>query len=148
VVHFSGHGDADGLVFHHDDGSFRAVSPDDLREIFRIAAVSVKVAVLSACFSEPHAQALLEHVDCVVGMPGTIRDDAARSFAIGFYEALGDRASVQAAYEIGCLAMRLQQPPRDANTGGMRDVDEHVRPRLLVRPGVDAGALVLAAGTD
>jgi hypothetical protein len=152
VVHFSGHGEPDGLVFHQDDGSFQAVSPDELREIFRIAAVSVKLVVLSACFTEPHAQALLECVDCVVGMPGPIGDDAARRFAIGFYEALGDRASVQTAYDLGCLAMRLHRPPGGTHDVGLDDSDpagaEHARPRLLVRPGVDASALVLAAGTD
>ncbi|HEX7843288.1 MAG TPA: CHAT domain-containing protein [Kofleriaceae bacterium] len=144
VVHFSGHGEPDGLVFHQDDGSFRAVSPDELREIFRSSSVSAKLAVLSGCFSEPHAEALLEHVDCVVGMPGPIRDDAARSFAVGFYEALGDRASVQTAYELGCFAMRLW--PREAAPGEGHDVgsDERTRPRLLVRPGVDASTLVLA----
>jgi hypothetical protein len=157
VVHFSGHGEPDGLVFHQDDGSFRAVSPDELREIFRSAAVSVKLAVLSGCFSEPHAQALLEHVDCVVGMPGPIPDDAARRFAVGFYEALGDRAPVQTAYELGCLAMGRQQPPRAATPGEIHDLvsgqspprgDESTRPRLLVRPGVDASTLVLTAGAD
>lgn len=155
VVHFSSHGGADGLVLHHDDGSFRPASPDELREMFRIAEAPIKIAVLSGCFSEPHAEALLEHVDCVVGMPGPIPDDAARSFAVGFYEALGDRASVQTAYELGCLAMH-QQPPRAANPGATCDAgldssssgDDWARPRLLVRPGGDASALVLAAGAD
>lgn len=158
LVHFTGHGEPDGLVFHQDDGSFRAVSADELGEMFRSAAGSVKVAVLSACFTDAHAAALLAHIDCVVGTPGPLPDAAARSFALGFYEALGDRAPVQTAYEIGCLAMDLAWPPRGVPAagggGGGSDAaegaggDDRPRPRLLVRPGVDARRLVLGADTD
>lgn len=144
LVHFTGHGEPDGLVFHQDDGSFRAVSSDELGEMFRIAAGSVKVAVLNGCFTEPHAVALLAHVDCVVGTPGPVPDAAARGFALGFYEALGDRAPVQTAYEIGCLAMDLVRSPRGESATG----DDPARPRLLVRPGVDARALILGVGPD
>jgi hypothetical protein len=89
--------------------------------------------VLSACYSESQADALLAHVDCVVGMSGSIHDDAARSFAIGFYGGLGEHESVAAAYKQGRAAISLQ---------GLHDSD---RPQLRVRVGVDARQLVLAA---
>jgi hypothetical protein len=66
-------------------------------------------------------------------MSGAIGDDAARSFAIGFYGGLGERESIAAAYAQGCAAIRLQ---------GLSD---HDRPKLAVRAGIDAGKLVLAA---
>jgi tetratricopeptide (TPR) repeat protein len=61
--------------------------------------------------SDPWAEAVLAHVDCVVSTRGTIRDDAARSFAIGFYGGLGERESVAAAYQQGCAAIRLEGLP-------------------------------------
>jgi len=57
------------------------------------------------------AEALLAHVDCVVSTRGTIRDDAARSFAIGFYGGLGERESIAAAYLQGCAAISLEASP-------------------------------------
>jgi len=66
-------------------------------------------------------------------MSGSIHDDAARSFAIGFYGGLGERESIAAAYKQGCAAISLE---------GLRDRE---RPQLAVRAGVDAGKLVLAA---
>jgi hypothetical protein len=159
VVHFSGHGgppgDADrnrhagrrdlvgsvasseaaacpGLYFHGTDGLPRMVSAAALRDAFGAAGASVKLAVLSACYSEAAAQALLAHVGCVVGMTGSIRDDAARSFAIGFYGGLGERESVAAAYKGGCAAIGLD---------GLPDGD---RPRLLAHRAVDPDAVVLA----
>lgn len=92
--------------------------------------------VLSACYSEAQADALLAHVDCVVGMGGSLRDDAARNFAIGFYGGLGERESVAAAYKQGRAAISLE---------GLRDGE---RPQLKVRAGVNAAKLVLATSLD
>ncbi|HWO24006.1 MAG TPA: CHAT domain-containing protein [Kofleriaceae bacterium] len=133
VVHFSGHGGQDGLLFQASSGDARIVSPSAVAEAFGAAGASVKLVVLSACYSEPQANALLAHVDCVVGMSGSLSDDAARSFAIGFYGGLGDRESVAAAYNQGCAAISLEAPHGSA------------RPQLMTRPGVDAARLVLAA---
>jgi hypothetical protein len=161
VVHFSGHGGSDavgahrpgpeprpdvvgehghndgesrhGLFFHGSDGRPRLVSTEAIKDTFGAAGSSVKLVVLSACYSEVQVKALLPHVGCVVGMRGSIRDEATRSFAIGFYGGLGDRESVTAAYQQGCAAISLE---------GMSD---GARPQLEVRAGVDAGQLVLAA---
>jgi CHAT domain len=160
VVHFSGHGglDADdvhragssprdvssvlahhggeprhGLYFQGPDGGPQLVSTEALEKTFGAAGASVKLVVLNACYSDVQAQAIVAHVGCVVGMIGSIRDDAARSFAIGFYGGLGERESIASAYKQGCAAISLQ---------GIRD---HDRPQLAVRPDVDASKLVLAA---
>ena len=122
-----------GLLFQGLDGRPRLVSTEALEETFGAAGASVQLVVLSACYSDAQAQALLPHVGCVVGMSGAIRDDAARSFAIGFYGGLGERESIATAHRQGCAAISLE---------GLGDRD---RPQLVVRAGVDAGKLVLAA---
>ena len=135
VVHFSGHGGQDGLFFQTVEGRTQVVSPAAIAETFGAAGASVKLVVLSACYSEPPAEALLAHVDCVVGMSDALHDDMARAFAIGFYGALGDHESVAAAYRHGNAAISLE---------GLSDVE---RPQLKVRDGFDAAQLVLAAVT-
>jgi hypothetical protein len=146
IVHLAGRDDARGLVVHDGDTP-RGVSPGELANMFEAAAAPVRVVVLHAGFSERHADALLAHVDCVVGMPGAVVDDAARRFAVGFYEALGDRASVQVAYDMACVAMRPPRSRPGANPGlGTRDIVlERAGPQLRVRPGVDASTLILTA---
>ena len=66
-------------------------------------------------------------------MSGSIHDDAARSFAIGFYGGLGEHESVAAAFKQGKAAIHLD---------GLSDGD---RPQLQVRDGFDATGFVLAA---
>ena len=109
------------------------VTAQALRETFGAAGSSVKLVVLSACYSEAAAQALIAHVDCVVGMSGALPDRAARAFAIGFYGGLGERESVAAAFRQGRAAISLE---------GLRNSD---RPQLRVRDGIDASKLVLAS---
>jgi hypothetical protein len=88
--------------------------------------------VLNACYSDIQATALATHVDCVVGMGGTIRGDAARNFAIGFYGGLGECESIAVAYKQGRVAVSLER---------LSDGDS---PQLKVREGIDASQIVLA----
>jgi serine/threonine protein kinase len=121
-----------GLFLQGPDGHPQAVTAVALQETFGAAGASVKLVVLNACYSDIHIEALLVHIDCVIGMGGPLRDVAARAFATGFYGGLGERQSVAAAYVQGCAAISLQEP------SGCE------RPRLAVRAGIDASRVVLA----
>src|SRR6185436_10341921 len=133
VVHFSGHGRQDGLFFQSPTGDARLVSPAAVVETFGVAGASVRLVVLSACYSEVTAAALIVHVDCVVGMSGLLPDNMAKAFASGFYGALGDQESVRAAYQHGNAAISLE------------GLSESNCPQLRVRSGIDAAQLVLTA---
>jgi hypothetical protein len=157
VVHFSGHGrgrtgddpgaasgprrdigaadgePTSGLVFVGSDGRAKVVSTAAFAESFGAAGASVKLVVLNACYSAEQAEALLAHVDYVVGMRGSIHDTSAKNFAIGFYCGLGASESVAGAYRFGRAAIDVD---------GLPDDD---RPQLKVRTGADANHLVLAA---
>ncbi|HWO17196.1 MAG TPA: CHAT domain-containing protein [Kofleriaceae bacterium] len=135
VVHFSGHGGENGLFFQTEEGRAQLVAPAALAEAFGAAGASVKLVVLNACYSEVQANALLAHVDHVVGIGGSLHEDAARIFAIGFYGGLVGRESIADAFRQGRAAIDLQ---------GLSDGD---RPQLRGRAGVDADGLILAATT-
>ena len=121
-----------GLFFRGPDNRPVFVPIAALEEAFDAAGRSVQVVVLDACYSDPQAEALAAHVDCVVGMAGSVLDDAARSFAIGFYGGLGERESIAAAYKQGRAAISLA------------GLHEGNRPKLKIRHGVDANRIVLA----
>jgi WD40 repeat protein len=158
VVHFSGHGGArtdarsrsassrhvvaaaasspvepGGIYLQDAAGAAQVVSVQAIAQALDAAGTSVKLVVLNACYTASIAEVLLAHVDCVVGMTGAIHDDAARSFAIGFYGGLGEHESVAAAFAQGKAAINLD---------GLLDAE---RPQLKARDGFDATQLVLAA---
>jgi TIR domain/CHAT domain len=129
IVHFAGHGkekgrggkgrdlfpaeglDSGGLAFEDDGGNVQLTSGDALARLFELCADSVKCVVLNACYSEPQANAISQHIDYVVGMKKAIGDQAAIKFAVGFYDALGAGRDFERAFKFGCSAIDLKGIP-------------------------------------
>ena len=156
IIHFSGHGapsgsappgrsattrdlvlpdagSSSGIYLHGEQGGSQLVTARALAMMIKSTAPAARLVVLNACYSEGQADALRTAVDCVVGMTGAINDDAARSFAVGFYRALGNRRSVGHAVEHAIATLAAKQYP-----------DEDL-PRCRTRDGIDAYQIVLAA---
>jgi hypothetical protein len=92
--------DPGGICLQEELGGSRFVSARALAMIKSVAA-SARVVVLNACYSETQADEPYSVVDCVVDMTGVIRDGAARSFAVDFYRAFGDRRRRRPAARCG-----------------------------------------------
>ena len=89
IVHFSGHGSSLGEIFLEDDaGLSQPVSPRALSTTFGLLKDNIRCVVLNACFSRIQAEAIAQHIECVVGMSQAIGDRAAISFAAAFYQAV------------------------------------------------------------
>ncbi|NER25706.1 MAG: CHAT domain-containing protein [Symploca sp. SIO1C2] len=109
IVHFSGHGAGEnGLAVENSSGQIQLVSTESLAGLFELFKDKIDCVVLNACYSETQAEAIHQHIDCVVGMNKAIGDRAAIKFAVGFYDALGAGKSYTDAYKFGCNAIRLE----------------------------------------
>jgi CHAT domain-containing protein len=112
IVHFSGHGaGSDGLALEDKSGQMQLVSSESLAGLFKSFEEQIECVVLSACYSEIQAEAIFNHIDCVIGMNRAIGDRAAIEFATGFYDALAAGRSYRDAFEFGCGAIDLQGIP-------------------------------------
>ena len=102
IVHFSGHGTASSeIVLQDESGTGQVVPQDALSRLFSVLRDNIRCVVLNACYSEPQAQAIADHIDSVVGMTNAVGDDAAIEFATAFYRALGYGRDVQTAFDLG-----------------------------------------------
>jgi len=102
VVHFSGHGTGDGEIILEDkDGSARAVTPEALSNTFALFHEDIRLVVINACFSQPQAEAIAQHVPGVVGMTAQVKDAPAIAFAVEFYRALAYGRDVRRAFDLG-----------------------------------------------
>ncbi len=109
IVHFSGHGSrANEIILEDDFGGSHKVSEQALSQLFAVLKDNIRCVVLNACYSEKQARAIAQHIDCVVGMSQAIGDEAAISFAVAFYQALGYGKNVQTAFELGCVQIHLE----------------------------------------
>ena len=105
VVHFSGHGDRDCLVFETADGTS---SPAPVAAIAELIGryPSVKCVLLNACEAATTLCAPISPV--TVGMDKSITDAAAIEFARGFYEALVAGRTIDFAIGEGISAVKLK----------------------------------------
>lgn len=89
ILHFSGHGQLDGIMLQNDDknGSklLTAKALDALFEYFIDEGILFKAVVLNACYSEEQAKAIANHVPYVIASTTEISDEAAIAFSVGFY---------------------------------------------------------------
>ena len=112
IIHFSGHGGAGGqLFFETEDGSALPVEPIILADLFKQLSGKIKCVILNACYSEKQAKAISQYIDYVVGMSQAISDNAAMTFSIGFYQALGAGKNIEEAFEFGKIQSGLQSAP-------------------------------------
>ena len=120
IVHFSGHGSpASEIILEDSEGLSKPVSARALSQLFAVLKDNIKCVVLNACYSEQQAQAIAQHIDCVVGMSRAIGDTAAISFAVAFYQALGFGRDLKTAFDLGCVQIDLES------------LSEQETPRLL-----------------
>jgi hypothetical protein len=152
VVHFSGHGQgtarekegethryllveggegAEGqLIFIGEDRTPRPLTQAMLVRTFK-GRPGIRVVVLNACYTRAQAEAIGNHIDCVVGTTRAIKDEVAIVFSAQFYRSLGNGESVQRAYDDAC-AVSLKP-----------GVGESELPILMNREGVDASKVFL-----
>jgi hypothetical protein len=110
IVHFSGHGSSSSdIILEDNSGNSCPLSPRALSHLFSVFRDNVRCVVLNACYSEQQAQAIANHIDCVIGMSNSIGDAAAVSFATSFYQAIGYGRDVKTAFELGCVQIDLER---------------------------------------
>ncbi len=132
IIHFSGHGRRNtsgsgaatsrdvvlpsdsGIYLHDEQQGVQLVTGRALALMVKASAPSTRLVVLNACYSDDHAEALCQVVDCVVGMTRAIQDHAAHSFAVAFYRALGHRFSVGNAVAHAVATLAAKQLPDES----------------------------------
>ncbi|MEM7530932.1 MAG: CHAT domain-containing protein [Chloroflexota bacterium] len=118
IVHFSGHGSSIARIILEDQkGDARPILAQELNHIFKVAQQKsrhkVRCVFLNACYTQPQAQAIAQHVDCVIGTStkertGTIGNDSDLHFAVAIYRALTTGTDIRTAYNLGRQTFNTQ----------------------------------------
>ena len=133
ILHFSGHGSpSSSLIFKNENtGQIEEVPQSALSNLFRILGHKIDLVFLNACYSQKQAEAISEHVNCVIGMSKAVSDKAAIEFASTFYSSLGFRKSVKEAFELAKVQLELLGIP------------ETETPELKVKNGMDPAKIFI-----
>jgi CHAT domain len=98
IVHFSGHGDKDGILVESENGRAMKVDAIALAELFKLCSDHVECVLLNACYSHEQATAIAKSISYVIGMNTSVVDSIAINFAVAFYDALGAGKSIESAF--------------------------------------------------
>lgn len=131
IVHFSGHGNEDGIALQNPDGSTKLLGKELFTATLRTVSDHIRVVVFNSCFSKGQAETVTEHVDIAIGMNASVGDEVARIFAGQFYSSLGFGLSVQTAFDQALVQLRLEAVP-----------GAHI-PELHSRPGIDPNEVII-----
>lgn len=107
VLHFSGHGNPNGLCFENEVQKTQIVDKDALADLFR-GQSGLRLVVLNACYSQQQAQCIADSIGYVIAMEGRVDDQAAINFSREFYTALGDGRTFEAAFKRAVAAVHLE----------------------------------------
>ena len=112
ILHFCGHGvGAAGLALEADEsGVAQLLSTEAIAGLFEVCQ-QLECVVLNACYSDVQAQAIRAQGITVIGMNQAIGDDAAREFAIGFYDGLFAGLTYEDAFKVGRHAIQAENIP-------------------------------------
>lgn len=110
IVHFSGHGDTDGIRITKDDNRSQVLTADILERLFKPLAEFTEVVVLNSCYSATQAESISKLGMYVVGNDLPVGDAAAISFAKGLYNGLSEGKSVEAAVNDALIVVMAEAP--------------------------------------
>jgi hypothetical protein len=99
VVHFSGHGYQDALIFEDSDGRAKPLYIEDLAQLLRITSDRIRLAIFNSCRSADAARAACDFVPYAIGMNQPVNDTFAQVFAGQLYNSIGFGRSLQEAFD-------------------------------------------------
>ena len=108
IVHFSGHGESNGIIVIDAEGNAIHVDERVLTSLFEELRDNIRIVVLNACDTRSQAQAIAQIVGCAIGISQGISDTPAIMFATSFYKMLAYGYSVQKAFNVSKINLQLE----------------------------------------
>jgi hypothetical protein len=110
IVHFSGHGAAEGIKIAKDNNESQLLNTEALGRLFEPLKNCTEIVVLNSCYSASQAEFISKFGMYVVGSNLPIEDNASLSFAKGLYNGLGEGKSFEAAVNDARIVVLAESP--------------------------------------
>lgn len=134
VLHFSGHGGDQSLLFDNErageDGG-TALDFDMIAQVVDATSVAPKLLVLVACDTVEGADRFLDSVPIVIAMANSIDDEAACEFSRRFYQSIGGGATIADSIAQAKILLK-SKGYTDANLPTLLTRDSKVAQRSLL----------------
>jgi len=108
IIHYSGHGDDEGILLENNQGNTNPIEGHVLEELFSLFD-SINCIILNSCYSVKQANSLRKVVPYIIGMQKSIKDQSAIYFSTGFYDAIASKRTIEDSFKFGVNAIRLHR---------------------------------------
>ena len=107
IIHFSGHGNKQGIILHGLGNTNMTVNNESLAQLFKLFSDKLACVFLSSCYSEIQGQIINQHIPNVIGMKDKVPQDTAIAFAKAFYKSLGAGRNIDFSFEFAKISVGL-----------------------------------------
>jgi Effector-associated domain 11/CHAT domain len=119
-VHFSGHGDSDGIaLLNNQTDKVKIVRAEPLAQLFKLFSNDIACVFLNSCYSKEQGKLIRKFIPNVIGMKSAVSDNTAIEFATTFYR------GIAAGREIG-FSFELAKNSIDLNNISGSDIPEYL----------------------
>ncbi|NJN92228.1 MAG: trypsin-like peptidase domain-containing protein [Leptolyngbyaceae cyanobacterium SL_5_14] len=80
-----------------------------IARLFEFHNENIKCIILNKCYSEKQAKAIVQHIEFVVGISQSLKDNDTLDFLKTFYVHLGSERTVEDSYEAGRLSLEKRE---------------------------------------
>ncbi|TAE51933.1 MAG: hypothetical protein EAZ89_09375, partial [Bacteroidetes bacterium] len=110
IIHFSGHGNAEGICIQDGQNQIKIIRNEILGPFFKSLSGVTELVVLNSCLSSAQAEIIAEFIPFVVGTKVKIQDELAIAFSSGLYNGLGEGLGLRDAIERGRWSVGIESP--------------------------------------
>lgn len=108
ILHFSGHGEVEGILLEDENGNSKIVTTEALSGLFSLFGDTIKCVILNSCYSASQAKEISRHIPFVIGMNKAVPDSTAIAFATSFYDAIGAGREIEFAFNFAKINIELE----------------------------------------
>ena len=110
IIHFSGHGLEEGLMFATGNNVFQIIPTELLKEVFKGIEAYTRIIILNACYASAQAKIISENGVYVLGMNAPVTDTASLYLSENFYRFLSDGQNTEEAFKNVKILLELNFP--------------------------------------
>lgn len=138
IIHFSGHGNNNGIQFVDSRNKRQSIETPSLVRLINQGLPDLNCIILNACLSEKQAEILRSSVNNVIGTNSSISDDAAINFSKGFYLGIANNLSYSESFSLGKTRIGLENKDEEnkiliyTNGSQHHTIAHHSKNKILI----------------
>jgi hypothetical protein len=113
IVHFSGHGTGDYLLFYGENDMADKVSGQKLGQVLSHHDC-ISCVLLNACYSESQAEEMAQYIPNIIGTDNAISDSKAHKFAQFFYRSIFAGSTYERAFDVALSDLGIENLDKGA----------------------------------